>query len=83
VNFAPPEVDSPATITQQLDRTTCAAAALAICVRTTSVRAVLRDVAASQLDAVRLGRRTLSSKDESIERHVDERSVDSWRSHQA
>lgn len=63
-----------ATITRQLVTMADAAAALAV-----SIRTVRRYVAAGQLDAVRLGRRTLRIKAESIERLVDERSVDIWR----
>lgn len=67
-----------ATITRQLVTMADVDDALAVPIRT-----VRRYVAGGQLDAVRLGRRTLRIKVESIERLVDERSVDIWRGRSA
>ena len=44
-----------------------------------SVKTVRRYVAAGELDAVRLGRRTIRIKAESIERLIDAHPVNGWR----
>ncbi|MGK2876053.1 MAG: helix-turn-helix domain-containing protein [Nocardioides sp.] len=62
-----------ATITRQLVTIADAAVALAV-----STRTVRRYIADGQLDAVRLGRKTLRIKVESIERLVDEHPVAGW-----
>jgi excisionase family DNA binding protein len=51
-----------------------AAEALAV-----STRTVRRYIADGQLDAVRLGRKTLRIKTDSIERFIDARPVGNWR----
>jgi excisionase family DNA binding protein len=63
-----------ATITRKLVSIADAAEALAV-----SPRTVRRYIAAGQLDAVRLGRKTLGSKVDSIERFIDARPVGGWR----
>lgn len=44
-----------------------------------SVKTVRRYVAAGDLDAVRLGRRTIRIKAESIDRMIDTHPVNAWR----
>lgn len=44
-----------------------------------SVKTVRRYVAAGELDAVRLGRRTIRVKSESIDRLIEGRPVNAWR----
>lgn len=44
-----------------------------------STRTVRRYIAEGQLDAVRLGRKTLRMKVDSIERFIDARPVGNWR----
>ncbi len=63
-----------ATITRKLVSLVDAADALAV-----STRTVRRYIAEGQLDAVRLGRKTLRIKVESIERFIDARPVGGWR----
>ena len=63
-----------ATITRRLVSLADAADALAV-----STRTVRRYIAEGQLDAVRLGRRTLRIKVDSIERFIDARPVGGWR----
>ncbi len=63
-----------ATISRRLVSLTDAADALAV-----STRTVRRYIADGQLDAVRLGRKTLRIKVESIERFIDARPVGNWR----
>ena len=64
----------PATITRRLVSLNDAADALAV-----STRTVRRYIAEGQLDAVRLGRKTLRIKVDSIERFIDARPVGNWR----
>ena len=64
----------PATITRRLVSIGDAADALAV-----STRTVRRYIADGQLEAVRLGRKTLRIKVDSIERFVDARPVGNWR----
>ena len=64
----------PATITRRLVSIGDAAEALAV-----STRTVRRYISDGQLDAVRLGRKTLRIKVDSIERFIDARSVGNWR----
>jgi excisionase family DNA binding protein len=64
-----------ATITRRLVSLADAADALAV-----STRTVRRYIAEGQLDAVRLGRKTLRIKVDSIERFIDARPVGGWRS---
>jgi len=64
----------PATITRRLVSLADAADALAV-----STRTVRRYIAEGQLDAVRLGRKTLRIKVNSIERFIDARPVGNWR----
>ncbi len=64
----------PATITRRLVSLADAADALAV-----STRTVRRYIADGQLDAVRLGRKTLRIKVDSIERFIDARPVGNWR----
>jgi excisionase family DNA binding protein len=61
------------TITCRLVSLADAAAALAV-----STRTVRRYIAAGHLEAVRLGRRTLRIKVDSLERFIDARPVGSW-----
>jgi excisionase family DNA binding protein len=63
-----------ATITRRLVSLADAAEALAV-----SPRTVRRYIAEGQLDAVRLGRKTLRIKIESIDRFIDSRPVGNWR----
>jgi excisionase family DNA binding protein len=63
-----------ATITRRLVSLKDAAEALAV-----STRTVRRYIADGQLDAVRLGRKTLRIKVESVERFIDARPVGNWR----
>lgn len=63
-----------ATITRKLVSLTEAADALAV-----STRTVRRYIADGQLDAVRLGRKTLRIKVDSVERFIDARPVGHWR----
>ena len=64
----------PATITHKLVSLAEAADALAV-----SRKTVRRYIADGHLDAVRLGRRTLRIKLDSIERFIDSRPVGGWR----
>lgn len=64
----------PATSTRRLVSINGAADALAV-----STRTVRRYIADGQLDAVRLGRKTLRLKVDSIERFIDARPVGGWR----
>lgn len=64
----------PATITRKLISITDAADALA-----DSTRTIRRYIAEGQLDAVRLGRKTLRIKLDSIERLIDAHPVGGWR----
>jgi excisionase family DNA binding protein len=63
-----------ATISRRLVSLADAADALAV-----STRTVRRYIAEGQLDAVRLGRKTLRIKVDSIERFIDARPVGGWR----
>lgn len=63
-----------ATITRRLVSIGDAADALAV-----STRTVRRYIADGQLEAVRLGRKTLRIKVDSIERFIDARPVGNWR----
>lgn len=63
-----------ATITRRLVSIGDAAEALAV-----STRTVRRYIAAGQLEAVRLGRKTLRIKAESVDRFIDARPVGNWR----
>lgn len=45
-----------------------------------SVKTVRRYIAAGDLDAVRLGRRTIRIKTESLDRLIDAHPVNTWRS---
>lgn len=63
-----------ATISRRLVSLADAADTLAV-----STRTVRRYIADGQLDAVRLGRKTLRIKVESIERFIDARPVGNWR----
>ncbi|MGH3496954.1 MAG: helix-turn-helix domain-containing protein [Nocardioidaceae bacterium] len=63
-----------ATISRRLVSLADAAKPLAV-----STRTVRRYIADGQLDAVRLGRKTLRIKVESIERFIDARPVGNWR----
>ncbi len=49
------------------------------CAVTVSTRTVRRYIAGGQLEAVRLGRKTLRLKVASTERFIDARPVGSWR----
>ncbi len=62
-----------ATITRRLVSLNDAADALAV-----STRTVRRYIAEGQLEAVRLGRRTIRIKVDSIERFIDARPVGNW-----
>lgn len=62
-----------ATITRRLVSLNDAADALAV-----STRTVRHYIADGQLDAVRLGRKTLRIKVDSIERFIDARPVGNW-----
>lgn len=64
----------PATITRRLISLTDAADALAV-----STRTVRRYIAEGQLEAVRLGRKTIRIRVDSIERFIDARPVGNWR----
>jgi excisionase family DNA binding protein len=64
----------PATITRRLVSLNDAADALAV-----STRTVRRYIADGHLDAVRLGRKTLRIKVDSVERFIDARPVGNWR----
>ena len=64
----------PATITRRLVPLNDAADALAV-----STRTVRRYISEGQLDAVRLRRKTLRIKVDSIERFIDARPVGLWR----
>ena len=44
-----------------------------------STKTIRRNIAEDELDAVRLGRKTLKVKAESIERLIDARPVGNWR----
>ena len=63
-----------ATITRRLVALTDTAEILAV-----SAKTVRRFIADGHLDAVRLGRKTLRVKVESIERFIDARPVGGWR----
>jgi excisionase family DNA binding protein len=63
-----------ATITRRLVSLADAADVLAV-----STRTVRRYIADGQLEAVRLGRKTLRIKVESVERFIDARPVGNWR----
>lgn len=63
-----------ATISHRLVSLADAADALAV-----STRTVRRYIADGQLQAVRLGRKTLRIKVDSIERFIDARPVGNWR----
>ena len=63
-----------ATITRRLVSIGDAADALAV-----STRTVRRYISDGQLEAVRLGRKTLRIKVDSIERFIDARPVGNWR----
>ena len=63
-----------ATITRKLVSLTDAAAILAV-----STKTVRRYIADGHLEAVRLGRKTLRIKLDSIERFIDARPVGGWR----
>ena len=65
----------PANITRRLVSLADAADALAV-----STRTVRRYIAEGQLDAVRLGRKTLRIKVDSIERFIDARPVGNYSS---
>ncbi len=65
----------PATLTRRLVTLADAADALAV-----STRTVRRYIADGQLEAVRLGRKTLRIKADSIERFIDATPVGNWRS---
>ena len=62
------------TITRRLVSLSDTAEALAV-----STRTVRRYIADGQLEAVRLGRRTLRIKIDSIERFIDAKPVGNWR----
>lgn len=62
------------TITRQLVSLAEAADSLAV-----STRTVRRYIADGQLEAVRLGRKTLRIKIDSIERFIDAKPVGNWR----
>lgn len=64
----------PATISRRLVSIGDAADALAV-----STRTVRRYISDGQLEAVRLGRKTLRIKVDSIERFIDARPVGNWR----
>ena len=64
----------PATITRRLVSLNVAADALAV-----STRTVRRYIAEGQLEAVRLGRKTIRIKVDSIERFIDAQPVGNWR----
>lgn len=64
----------PATITRRLVSIADAADALAVPTRT-----VRRYISDGHLEAVRLGRKTLRIKVDSIERFIDVRPVGNWR----
>ncbi len=64
----------PATITRRLVSIGDAAEALAV-----STRTVRRYISDGQLEAVRLGRKMLRIKVDSIERFIDARPVGNWR----
>ena len=64
----------PAAITRRLVLIGDAAEALAV-----STRTVRRYISDGQLEAVRLGRKTLRIKVDSIERFIDARPVGNWR----
>lgn len=68
------ETAMPATIARRLVTLADAADALAV-----STRTVRRYIADGQLEAVRLGRKTLRIKADSIERFVDAKLVGNWR----
>jgi excisionase family DNA binding protein len=63
-----------ATITRRLVTINDAADALAV-----STRTVRRYISEGQLEAVRLGRKTLRIKVDSLERFIDARPVGNWR----
>lgn len=63
-----------ATITRRLVSLNDAADALAV-----STRTVRRYIAEGHLEAVRLGRKTIRIKVDSIERFIDARPVGNWR----
>jgi len=63
-----------ATLTRRLVTLADAADALAV-----STRTVRRYIADGQLEAVRLGRKTLRIKAESVERFIDAKPVGNWR----
>ena len=64
----------PVTITRRLVSLNDTADALAV-----STRTVRRYIADGQLEAVRLGRKTLRIKIDSIERFIDARPVGNWQ----
>lgn len=64
----------PATLTRRLVTLSDAADALAV-----STRTVRRYITDGQLEAVRLGRKTLRIKAESVERFIDAKPVGNWR----
>lgn len=64
----------PATLNRRLVTLADAADALAV-----STRTVRRYIADGQLKAVRLGRKTLRIKAESVERFIDPKPVGNWR----
>lgn len=68
------EAAMPATLTRRLVTLADAADALAV-----STRTVRRYIADGQLEAVRLGRKTLRIKADSIERFIDAKPVGNWR----
>jgi excisionase family DNA binding protein len=64
----------PTTIARRLVSLNDAADALAV-----SIRTVRRYIAEGQLEAVRLGRKSIRIKVDSIERFIDARPVGNWR----
>lgn len=72
--LVPPEPAMPATLTRRLVTLADAADALAV-----STRTVRRYIADGHLEAVRLGRKTLRIKADSIERFIDAKPVGNWR----
>lgn len=68
----------PATTTRRLVPLPEAAEILAV-----STKTVRRYIAAGELDAVRLGRRTIRVRAESIERLIDAHPINAWRGRSA